>query len=423
MKKTISIILASMMLSLGVAGAQESTDVLSTYDQLIESRNYYALAELMANSLASSAATAPGLKRITRPEIVYSHMGQLIINDGICYVTFLQNRGDGGEKLRETDSEVVLSVFSLDKALAEDFDPVNDVREYRIGGMGDKFLGYKANSIFKDNSMCLEGNTLHIVFQFLPDTDDKAHVFKTDFDIRTHKFSGRKECRLIYKGRKMVFCMDALNEIYGSEGYAKVDPKDNIIELVSQWSGYDGMYYATLECAGNEGTNGMVVRTRDFEDFEFVTIPPFNRDGMAEISSIIKGDRLYVACRQDYGIPYLYLAAFDLKEQAWNIPVKVPDGNSRPWFFVFEDRLYLMNTLDEKKRRYTNVSEVTSSGWNWKQGNSRLHVTPLCTLKDCGYYYATAVYDGHIYMVVTHNTLSFGQLKVLGLDPALPAGQ
>lgn len=416
MNKIFITFLALLALSCGVVHAQDASDVLSTYDQLLESRNYYALAELMKNSELSTEATAAGLKRVTRPEIIYSHMGQLIIKDGICYASFLQNDGAGGEGLRETSSEVVLSVFSLDRVLSDDFDPVKDTKEYRIGGMGDKFLGYKANSIFKDNSMCLEGNTLHIVFQFLPDTDDKAHVFKIDFDIRTHKFSGRKECNLIYKGRKMLFSMDALNEIYGSEGYSKVNPQDNIIEMVSQWSEYQGMYYATLECAGNEGTNGMAVRTKDFVDYEFVTIPPFNKDGMAEISSIIKGDMLYVACRQDYGIPYLYLAAYDLKNGSWNIPVKVPDGNSRPWFFIRKDKLYLMNTLDEKKRRYMNVSEVTTSGWNWKQGNSRLHVTPLCTIKDCGYYYATAEYDDQIYMVVTQNTLSFGPLKISGLE-------
>lgn len=417
MNKKLSVAFVFMALSCGITlRAQETADALSTFDQLVESRNYYALSELMKNSELSTEATTPKLKRITRPEIIYSHMGQLTIKDGICYASFLQNYGKGGEGLREGSSEVVLSVFSLDRALADDFDPSRDTKEYRIGGMGDKFLGYKANSIFKDNSMCLEGDILHITFQFLPDTDDKAHVFKIDFDTRTHEFSGRAECNLIYKGKKMVFCMDALNEIYDAEGYARVNPKDNIIEMVSQWSGYDGMYYATLECAGNEGTNGMAVRTRDFVDYEFVTIPPFNKDGMAEISSIIKDGRLFVACRQDYGIPYLYLAAYNLEEGTWNIPVKVPDGNSRPWFFIRKGKLYLMNTLDERVRRYMNVSEVTSSAWTWKQGNSRLHVRPLCTIKDCGFYYATAEYQDQIYMVVTKNTLSFGPLNVTSFD-------
>ena len=201
------------------------------------------------------------------------------------------------------------------------------------------------------------------------------------------------------------FTIKTVAGIIESEGGRAPEIKDNILELVSQWSRYRGWWYATLACAGKTGSNGLVVRTKDFKIMEYVAMPPFNQDGMAEISSIIKDGKLFVACRQNYGIFKLLLSYYDLREGSWGPVTSIEDGNSRPWFFIRRNRLYLMNTPD-KPRKYINVSAITLDD------TSAIRAGKVTTLQDCGFYYAPASYRGRLYMVVTLNTESFGQLTL-----------
>lgn len=362
-----------------------------------------------AQTSEGSQTTAADLRRITTPEIEYSHMGQLIIDrKGNCHASFLQNRGAGNERLRSETSEVTLATFPLKRALADDFSPEKDIQWHRIGGLGDTFLGHRACSIFKDNSMCLEGNTIHLTFQFLPSTDDIAHLFKTDYNIRTGRFSGEEECMLSYKGKPEPFTIKAVAHVIESEGGTPPQIQDNILELVSEWSRHRGWWYATLACAGKTGSNGLIVRTRDFKVMEYVAMPPFNEDGMAEMISTIEDGQLIVACRQNYGIFKLLLACYDLKEGTWGPVTAITDGNSRPWFFRQGGQLFLMNTPD-KPRKFIDISTVrlTSSS----DSGPVVSIERKATLEDCGYYYATATHRGRTYMVVTLDTESFGPLE------------
>ena len=369
-------------------------------------KRYLAIAAIFMCSIISAGAQPEGrLRRITPDSIRYSHMGQLVMDKkGNCYASYLQNHGDGGEKLLSSSSEVTLACFRLERVLADDFSPLEDVEYHRIGGLGDTFLGNTAASIFKDNSMCMEGDVIHITFQFLPSTDDIAHLFKTDYNVRTGTFSGEEECMISYKGTVEPMTIRAVSRIITEEGGRAPQIEDNILELVSQWSRYRGWWYATLACAGKTGSNGLVVRTKDFKVMEYVAMPPFNRDGMAEISSIIKNGRLYVACRQNYGIFELLLSCYDLRKGQWGPVTSIPDGNSRPWFFARHGRLYLMNTPD-KPRRSIDISEIGLE-------DGTVSVRKIATKQDCGFYYATASYRDRIYMVVTLDTESFGPLDI-----------
>lgn len=366
-----------------------------------------ALALTCMGAAGISAQTTPSqMRRITIDQIRYSHMGELIIDrKGNCYASFLQNYGDGSEMLRSETSEVTLACFPLSRVMAEDFRPEKDIAYHRIGGLGDTFLGQKAGSIFKDNSMCMEGDIIHITFQFLPENDDIAHLYKTDYNVKTKSFSGEEECMISYKGTVEPFTIKAVSRIIESEGGVPPQIKDNILELVSRWSRYKGWWYGTLACAGETGSNGIAVRTKDFKVMEYVAMPPFNKDGMAEVSSIIKDGRLYVACRQNYGIFNLLLSYYDLKKGEWGPVTTIHDGNSRPWFFTQGRHLYLMNTPD-KPRKYIDISEVSLD----RSSGDAIAVNKIATLQDCGFYYATASHRGQTYMVTTLNTESFGPL-------------
>ena len=171
----------------------------------------------------------------------------------------------------------------------------------------------------------------------------------------------------------------------------------------------NGEYYATgltIEAANH----GLIVKTRDFCTMEFVDIVPFNDMGRAEIASYIYKGKLYVACRQDYGIPYLYLGSLDLASMQWKPHHKIADGNVRPWFFEYKGELYLMNTTHERFRQYTNISRVRT--WDAPQAffSDYCPTEIVATIKNCGSYYATANYHDDVYFVSTLNTESFGKL-------------
>jgi len=106
------------------------------FKQLATDNHYLSLTKTL-NSARCTKETLKSLKRITKKEICYAHMGQLVIHDGICYTTFLQNPGNDGEEHSSVTSGVVLAVFTLEQAMSDAFDAEKDIEFYPIGQKGD----------------------------------------------------------------------------------------------------------------------------------------------------------------------------------------------------------------------------------------------------------------------------------------------
>lgn len=387
---------------------------METYGILkhLATENHYVSLTKTLNSAASTAQTQKTLKRITKKEIAYAHMGQLIIHNGTCYASFIQNPGKDGEDHASTTSGVVLAVFDLETVQSDAFDPENDIAFYPIGSKGDVCAGYTAVSIFKDNSMCLVGDLLYICFSFTAE-DGNSHIFQKTFHIASNTWVDEAKVKLRYHGQDYDFSDKSINQIYE---YKHLEPRaKDLIELVSAWNEYNGEYYATgLTCGGPN--HGLIVKTRDFRTMDLVDVIPFNDMGTAEIASYVFKDKLYVACRQNYSIPYLYLGALDLKTMEWKNHYKIPDGNSRPWFFEYQNELYLINTSEELFRRYINISRVRALDGFDACYTDFCPIETMATIKGCGCYLATANYKDAVYFISTHNTESFGKLCLQFFD-------
>ena len=367
--------------------------------------NFYKNFAKSVNSIKATNEIIPTMKKITKSNIKYGHMGQLIIKDGICYSTFIQNSGDDGEATYSTTSEVVLAKFNLSDVTSPNFDADTHVEIIRIGGLGDTFAGHTANSIFKDNSMCLVGNKIYIMFTFI-DTTGVANIFRTVYDITSNTLADNVVCDLLYKGNSYAFSDKTLNIVYNDN---KLESNaSGLIELVSQWSEYNGEYYAT-GITIDKANYGFIVKTADFKTFTLVDVMPFNKFGCAEIASIIKDGKLYVACRQDYGIPYLIFNSYNLSTGEWGREYKVQDGNVRPWFYDDGTNLYLINTIDEYERQYTNVSKIKTTKYVGKSNP----IEVIETIYNCGCYYAIAEYNNNVFYVCTNKgTIYFGEMKI-----------
>lgn len=387
-------------------------DIYGTFKHMA-TENYYVVLSKCLNSSVCTEETQQTIKRITSKSIKYAHMGQLIIHEGICYASFIQNPGDDGEGHSSTTSGIVLAVFSLKQIMSDDFDPERDIEFYPVGSKGDLCAGYRACSIFKDNSMCLVDDQLFICFSFIAE-DGCSHIFRKVFDILQKIWKDEVLTVLKYKEQTYDFSDQSLNIIYKDK--EMVPRAKGLIELVSAWSEYHGEYYATGVTIDGPN-NGFVVKTSDFKTMTLVDIVPFNDMGTAEIASYIYKDKLFVACRQDYGIPYLYLGFMDLKTGEWKQYYKVPDGNSRPWFFEYNNDLYLLHTVEELNRRYTNISRIRTLDTEYDFFNNRIPIEIMATIKDCGSYFATSVYNDEVYFVSTKDTESFGKLSMHFHDP------
>lgn len=371
------------------------------------SQNGYMSLSVAANSAKSTALTAPTLKKLTKNGIVYGHMGQIIIKNGVCYATFLQNSGTDGETLYSETSELVLAKFLLSDTLSDSFSPDTNTQVKAIGKLGSACAGHIAKSIYKDNAMCLIGNKLYITFMFISETDSDAHLFRKVYNISSDTFEDEVVCEIEYKGKTYPFTNSTINMIY-EENHVDQNAS-GIIEIVSEWSEYNSEYYAT-GINGDKPNNGFIIKTSDFKKYYFVDVLPFNDNGIAEIASIVHDNKLYVACRQNYGLPYLLLAFYNLQNGTWGTPYRIQDGNARPWFYKKDGALYLINTIEEYYRRYINISNVLTSGYL----GASAPIKTIATLYNCGSYIATSEYNDNTYYVCTYNgTIYFGTLNVI----------
>lgn len=376
-------------------------------------QNGYSLLPLIANSTKSTNLTSQTLKKLTKNDISFGHMGQLVIKDGMCYASFLQNSGTDGEATNSKTSELVLVKFLLTDALSDSFSSDTNTQVKVIGKLGSACAGHIAKSIFKDNAMCLIGNKLYITFMFISETDSDAHLFRKVYNISSDTFEDEVVCEIEYKGKTYPFTNSTINMIYG-ENHLNQNAS-GIMEIVSEWSEYNSEYYAT-GINSEKPNNGFIIKTSDFKKYYFVDVLPFNNNGIAEIASTVHDNKLYVACRQNYGLPYLFLAFYNLQNNTWGTPYRIQDGNVRPWFYKKDGALYLINTIEEYYRRYANISNVLISGYVGASAPIKI----IATLYNCGNYIATSEYNGNTYYVCTYNgTIYFGVLNVVKYDETI----
>ena len=368
--------------------------------------NPYSMLSKMLNSAKFTEETQKSMKDISDVGVQYCHMGQLVIQDGICYATYLQNTGDDGEDHSSTTSGVVLAIFELDRVMSNDFDAQSDIEFYLVGSLGDPCAGLTATSIYKDNSMCLVGNKIYVCFSFTAE-DGLSYIFSKAFDITKKEWVEENLVKLKYKGTEYDFTDKTINIVYKDKGLP--ERAKSLIELVSQWSEYKGEYYATGITIGGSN-NGFVVKTKDFKTMTLVDAIPFNDYGESEVSSYIYKGKLFVACRQQNGKPYMYLGYLDLDTLTWGHYYKIADGNSRPWFFEKGGSLYLLHTTEEIYRRYTNISRIRVTDHDYNMMGDIHPIDTVATIKNCGSYFATYTYNNEVYFVCTQNTEKFGKL-------------
>jgi len=373
--------------------------------------NHYVSLAKSLNSAQTTRATKLTMKQLNDD---CAHGGFLIIHRGVCYATFLHNYGAYNDDPFSPTLVLELGIFSLERALADDFDPKKDLEIICFDKREDLTGHLGLTCALKCNSMCLVGDDIYITLGAQMH-GRRYGLFALKYDTLTGGITPAKQLNIDYRGMTMPLDDETMNRIFMGEGLERNEA--TILESTGRWSEYKGEYYTAFSMGGGKRNNGIVVKTTDFETLKFITTVPDNgNDCSCEIASCIFDGRLYTATRMDWGIPYLRLARYDLETGVWKESYAVEDANARPWMFVYRDELYLYNTTQETYRLFANISKIRTKKKAHNLKN--LPIDTLATIYDCGNYHSFFVYEDRIFFVCTHmGHLWFGELKLKQNDP------
>ena len=371
----------------------------------MSTNNHYVSLTKALNSAHTTRETEKTLRALTEE---CSHGGYLVIHNGMAYASFIHNYTEHNDDPFSKGLVLELGIAPLERLLSEDFDRERDMRVVRFDKNKDIIGEINTTSAFICNSLCLIGDKLHITLGAQVD-GERYPLLHVVYDTATEQFSKAKEMKLSYKGELCPFDDITLNAIYGELGYG--DGGHGMPQTTSRWNEYKGYYYTAFLLDGGKNNNGFVIRTRDFDTVEFVSVVPENERGGAEIGTYVFEDKLYVACRQRWTTPYMLFSRLDLENGEWKEPYCIQDANSRPWMFEYKGELYLYNTLDEAWRRYANISKVRTDKKAHNSKNSPIDT--VATVYGCGAYHSFFVYEDRIYFVCSYKgVVNFGELKL-----------
>lgn len=377
--------------------------------------NHYVSFAKDVSSAHTTKATKATLRRLHDE---YGHYSQIVIHKGLCYVCFIHNIGARGDDEYQPTIGLTHAVFSLDRVLSEDFDYKKDVRLHRFGSVSDTFAGHKSKSSMTCPSMLIMGDMLYTTVGFLSEIENQWSMFASVYDTNKKEYVREHQMKLRYKDKVGPFNNDTISDVCEGEGYNRLT-QDKMINISNRWCEYEGEYYTAFQVEIPGGSNGMIIKTKDFETVDFVSIIPENSQGRAETAVYIFDKKLYIAARQPWGTPYLLLSRYDLETKEWKEPYKIEDGNARPWMFEYRNELYLFNTIDEvgERRRFSNISKIRTCEGAHNDKNAPVDV--VATLFDCGHHYSCFVYNDRIFFSCSIRGwgVSFGELKLKQYSP------
>jgi len=377
--------------------------------------NHYVNLTKTLNSVHTTRETQKTLRQLVAKQTPgLSHGAVLVIHKGICYTTFLHNYGSGGDDPFAKTIFLELGIFSLERALSEDFDREKDVRIVQLSAEEAITGDIRATSTFVCNSQCVVEDQIHFTLGTQVE-GGRYVVYHTVYNPENDTFTRAKEMKLDYKGK--IYPLDdvSVNAITVAEGYES--DSRHMPQITNRWSEYKGYYYTTFMIDDQKGKKrSLVIRTKDFDTVEFVSIMPGTEHCDCETASFIHADQMYTACRQSWGICSMLINRYDLETGQWLESYQIEDGTSRPWFFAWQDELYLYNTIEEQKRRYANISKVRTDRKAYNHKNVQLDT--VATLFDCGQYHSFYNYEDRVFFTCTlAGSVRFGELKLKLHDP------
>lgn len=236
----------------------------------------------------------------------------------------------------------------------------------------------------------------------------KITEFRRIFDTEKEEFDELTPCNIIKDGKKYPFTNESVAKLFGAEyGLTKIE-----IEMgVGPYIKYEDEWYTWLY-TGSKRFAGILFKTRDFLNFEFVMIPKEARGTKCEIISALFGGFMYVAFRRDYEMQRLEVVKYDIKTLKPLDSIVLKDTAMRPYFYEYGGELYLIHS--PHSRHYTSIVKL-STARRLKMSHSVVSIENLHLCTPC-----PIVYNGEIYLTFSARHGSYSQIFISHFSPEMP---
>ena len=325
----------------------------------------------------------------------YGHQSMTVIKNGKGYTTFTANNITMKEYDCNTFSR--LAVYDIDKP--------EEAKFFTVAAKG-KNGNITIDGVSSLVSIVDDGENL--VTNCYGFVDGVITEFRRVFNPKTEEFDALTPCKIIKDGKAYDLTNESIASLFGAEyGLTKIE-----IEMgVGPYFKYEGEWYTWLY-TGSKRFAGILFKTRDFLNFEFVMIPEEARGTKCEIIPYLFKDYLYVAFRRDYLMQRLEVVKYDIKTLKPIESIVFKDTAMRPYFYEYEGELYLLHS--PHARHYTSIVKLSTERRllmsHSVAGIENLHLCTPCPV----------IYNGELYLTFSARHGSYSQIFISHFPAEMP---
>lgn len=316
----------------------------------------------------------------------YAHGSSMVIVGSTAYVASIANT----QTKAEFDEYVFvrLTVFDINTPTTK--------TNYVVAAKGI-YGAIELQGVCSCVGITANGDNLHIVFYSL--VNGEVTELHRAFNITSSVFGDISVCNFKYGDMTYGFTAANIDAAIGSKYSILPIGFEMAMETFSYYNGY---WYTWL-CSGAPGEfNGMLFKTSDFINYDFVLAPDFRTKADCEIMNYYFDGHLYSAFRRNYSDNSLLVAKFNLTTKKCVDKIVLPDCGSRPNFYEFNNELYLIHST--YVRRNTSIVKIHTT--------RLVESLPIASIEDFTFnYFSPIVKDGVVYFSYSSSGVQYGAIK------------
>lgn len=334
---------------------------------------------------------------LTDPANRMTHAPSTVItSDGMVYFTYYYDKAQEKEIGLSPTTEIGLDHFPL-KSWKKP--RVQRQTVMKLGETVGDFTQFKYPPY--DPSLIDTGDGKFVLlFQGHQNNDQGKAIFRRVYDRKSGTFENHiDECRLNYNGKSVGISCKGLSEAFND--LLGVDMGEVETPVLNQEFFKEGEWWYNMAlCFCNLESRPIIVRTKDFINYEPVFICKEFTNGACEGALVIFNDEFYIiarSCRPKTGMG-CYMAKYSRDGECLVKPYRIGSTESRPVMKLFNGKIYAFyNTGPELKcekwkvsRTRMRISELDSYALPVKSWD----ITNVQSIQ----YYNVVEYKGSLYM-------------------------
>jgi len=259
-----------------------------------------------------------------------AHVSTFMVIDGTIYMTYYANTQTTAEDPKDQTARLVY---------CDENDPGNKTI-LDIQTVGDDCYGQRVNLVYDTIMAQADENTLYILWT--AKVGGTYYRLYRPFDLRTKTLGAVGVNRLkvgeVTNDFSSSGIVSALSE--NGIGIKKMYSDIGIMQKFTYRIENGVKYYYT---GAYSGDMNMVIKSRDFITWEYVTQPSFINLSKWENAVYVIGNKLYYFVRQQDSTQYGFLSVYHIDTDTWEKPVLICDSQSRSDFIMYDGGLYMVH--------------------------------------------------------------------------------